>query len=366
MDTAKKQSQIKQRMPYIDVYKAIAMISVVMFHACTNHANTYLATNAYLIRFTSAYALPAFFFINGFLYKNKDIDNPILALWKRIKAYFIPFICYNLIYLFLHNVFVALHMVDETYGNGYYDLKEFAKHFVLAITGHREFFSGALWFLGSILTMNAIYIVSEYVIHKLLHDKYRLVILTIVTLICVFAGNSGYVTNAMKIATSLSNLCYFFFGMLVKQKDWNTVFLKKKYVYITLALLFNLMISYNKLYNPFRLNSSLLFIALDYINAFICIIGILMIVQFKYIANSRFLQVIGKNTMDIMALHFMIFKLVSVIIIGVYGLPITRLAEYPVLMGVGGGWWLAYTAVGVAIPTLFSVFRHKIFKKRSV
>ena len=99
------------RILYIDAAKAIAMISVVMFHACTNQ-DPYLAKKAYLIQFLSAFAMPSFFFINGFLYKNKHIDKPAVEIWRKIKAYYGPFLIYNLVYLSLHNLFAFLHMVD--------------------------------------------------------------------------------------------------------------------------------------------------------------------------------------------------------------------------------------------------------------
>lgn len=40
---------------------------------------------------------------------------------------------------------------------------------------------------------------------------------------------------------------------------------------------------------------------------------------------------IGKNTLTILTLHFLIIKLVSLVIIGIYDLPIKRLAEFPVI-----------------------------------
>lgn len=352
----------KVRMTYIDVVKAIAMISVVLFHACTNHENTYLATNAYFIRFTSAYAIPVFFFVNGFLYRNKDINSPIKSILKKIKSYYLPFLWYNLFYLCAHNIFVTLHMVDEKYGNGYYDATEYIKHFFKAITGHREYFSGALWFLGSILTVNAIIIIAEYCIHKFSMEKYYFLLLGLVAIICLIAGNVGVVTDRMKIETSLANVVYFYLGMLFKHFDWNNIFIKNKKVYIILGILIDLIVSCNKQYNPFGITNSLIYIVLDYLNAFLCIIAIMMIAQVKWIEKSKILRIVGQNTLDIMALHFMFFKIVSLLVILVYKLPITRLAEYPVLIGIDGAWWLLYALVGIVFSTLFSVFRHKLFQ----
>lgn len=354
----------KPRLTYMDVCKAIGIIAVVVVHACSDNDNTYLASHSFIIRFFHAFAMPLFFFINGYLYKNKNVDKPVTGVLKKIKAYYLPFVAYNLFFLFTNNIFVSLHMLDEKYGNGYYDLKEFIRHFFRAVTGRREYFSGALWFLGSILTISAIVIAAEFVIHKVFHDKYKYQLLGVVAVVCLLAGNSGYVTDSMKIATSLAHLIYFYFGMVYRQYDWNAAFLKRRAFCIIVALLVNILISGHKLYNPFGCQSLLVFTILDYVNAFICIVGIMMFAQIGKVMGSRILQTIGTNTMDIMALHFMIFKLVSLVIIAVYQLPITRLPEYPVIQHTGGAWWILYTIVGLTVPTVFSIWRHKIFGKK--
>lgn len=356
------QSQDKNRLIYIDIVKAIAMISIVVFHSCTNNASTYLATNAYLIRVTSAYGLPVFFFVNGFLFHNKDMEHPAKMIWKKIKSYYFPFLCYNLSFWVLHNVFVLLHMLDEQYGGGWYSATEYFNRFVKAVTGHREYFAGALWFLGSILIINVIVIICEYLFLKVFKGKYHDILLGIVSCMLMVIGNSGYVTDKMKIATSLCNFIYFYFGMIYRKHNWNELFLKKKYIYISFGLILDLLISYNKLYNPFACNSKVLLISLDYVNAFFCIVAIMMISQLPLIMKSRALKVVGQNTLDIMGLHFLLFKIVSLIIICVYRLPIERLAEYPVLMGIGGGWWILYSFVGVSLATIFSVARHRYLK----
>ena len=354
------------RIPFIDVVKAIAMISVVSFHACTNQSSTYLATNAFLIRFLSAFAMPVFFFVNGFLYKNKNPEHPIKEIIRKVKSYYLPFLAYNLFYLVFHNLFVYLHMVDARYGNSYYDVMDYVQHFILAITGHREFFSGALWFLGSILIINTILILTEFISLKLWKGEHRLCVLGGVTIILLIAGYSGYVPESMKLADSCRNMIYFFFGMVYRQKEWNRFLTNKKAVFIGIGVIVNLLISYNKLYNPMNIAHFLPFVILDYLNAFLGIVAVMLIAQISWVQNSKLLNIIGKNTMDIMGLHFMVFKVVSVIMILYYSLPITRLAEYPVLIGIGGAWWILYTIVGVSVPTLFSIIRHKIGKGKKV
>ena len=76
----------------------------------------------------------------------------------------------------------------------------------------------------------------------------------------------------------------------------------------------------------------------------------------KLIETTRYIKdffyYAGNNTMIILALHFTCLKIVSLIKIGVYGLPIERLAEFPVIEENNAWWWIAYAFVGVAVPLL--------------
>lgn len=60
------------------------------------------------------------------------------------------------------------------------------------------------------------------------------------------------------------------------------------------------------------------------------------------------LRYIGEHTLTILTWHFLTFKLVSLLIISVYRLPIDRLAEYPVIVEYAAqGWWVAYFLVAM-------------------
>lgn len=70
---------------------------------------------------------------------------------------------------------------------------------------------------------------------------------------------------------------------------------------------------------------------------------------------------IGNNTLTILTWHFLCFKIVSLAIILIYGLPITRLAEFPVIVEfTTQGWFIVYFIIGIGIPLAFS--RNKYLK----
>ena len=66
---------------------------------------------------------------------------------------------------------------------------------------------------------------------------------------------------------------------------------------------------------------------------------------------KRLFIYIGDHTFEIMALHFLAFKIVSLCIVYIYSLPIEQLAEFPVIFSYAQqGWWMAYLFIGIAVP----------------
>lgn len=60
-------------------------------------------------------------------------------------------------------------------------------------------------------------------------------------------------------------------------------------------------------------------------------------------------------------MHLLSFKLVSLLLIWIYGLDIRRLAEFPVIDDLAyQGWWVLYLVVGVAMALGVSVIKKSI------
>ena len=72
------------------------------------------------------------------------------------------------------------------------------------------------------------------------------------------------------------------------------------------------------------------------------------------------LYYIGKNTLQILALHFMSFKIVSIVVILVYNLPFEMLSEFPVIKCHHEITWPLYSLVGISLPLLIKVGYNKM------
>ncbi len=76
-------------------------------------------------------------------------------------------------------------------------------------------------------------------------------------------------------------------------------------------------------------------------------------------AVSSFLVSVGDNTMTILTWHFLSFKIVSVLIIFIYGLPTAALAEFPTITQYSAqGWFVVYFIVGTLVPLAMSKCRY--------
>ena len=78
---------------------------------------------------------------------------------------------------------------------------------------------------------------------------------------------------------------------------------------------------------------------------------------------TSFISNIGNKTLEILTWHFLSFKLVSLVIIACYRLPIEHLAEFPVMHPYNvQGWWVLYLVTGIAVPLIGTVFTKGLTK----
>lgn len=81
----------------------------------------------------------------------------------------------------------------------------------------------------------------------------------------------------------------------------------------------------------------------------------------QYIASKEnwiknLLVYVGNNTLTILTWHFLCFKIVSLIIIQLYGLPIEQLACFPIIPEYAS-WWMAYFVVGAGVPLILNYLK---------
>lgn len=76
-----------------------------------------------------------------------------------------------------------------------------------------------------------------------------------------------------------------------------------------------------------------------------------------------FFDFLGRNTMPILVWHFLSFKIVSFLIVLIYGFPIDSLSDFPTVKTNNSWQWIAYTFVGMVVPLFISKAKRMMNKK---
>ena len=72
---------------------------------------------------------------------------------------------------------------------------------------------------------------------------------------------------------------------------------------------------------------------------------------------NKLLITIGRNTMSIVLIHFLAFKLVNILYVAIYDLPRYMIAAFPILYR---KWSILYCIVGVALPVCLSIAYYRV------
>lgn len=335
---------------YIAVAKAIGIIAVVVWHS---------RPPQWLGIFTMFFAVPLFFFTSGYFYKpSKTIKELKIFYIKRIKGLYIPFVKWSLIFLVLHNICFHLNLYNGQYGfrgetSELYTWTDFAKkafNIIFRLTDNEQLL-GAFWFIRALFIAALMVATIQFFFSKwkFINRYWMFLVLLIGSYITIhFDINLPWIGS---LGLILFSAMFYVFGFCYKKIESDKYYTKLSLCVTTFITFFGLTY-FDKVTGVLGIMDESVF---PY--TMIAMSGIIMVLNLskliegtKYIKN--FFYYAGNNTMIILALHFTCLKIVSLIKIGVYGLPIERLAEFPVIEENNSWWWIAYTLVGVAVPIL--------------
>lgn len=359
----------KKRIEEIDIVKALGIIFVVVGHS-----------GAPVTHFIYLFHMSIFFISAGYFFKEEysdDINTVIDFTKKKFKQLWIPFFVWNSIYILLHNIFIKINVYTENLRISDYVTGEYVGTTISysAVTIVKKiikgiFFSGSEpmfgtgWFLKILFMVSIFYLIFDFLLKKV-SKKHLFLSQFIVSIILLLLGYicSIYEIRARGIAQVASVYILYFVGYalsLYKDKyiNWNC----GKWIFITIIsfgvlLIFNYMgsvaLDQNSYENP-------LFLLGTSISGWMFLYGVACFIK-RIKVFKKIMIIIGKNTLPIMVLHFLSFKIVDAIGVRYYGMPSFCLAAFPTLCGEKGLWWIAYTLVGVGIPLILSVLYHRCF-----
>lgn len=339
---------------YITIAKALAMIFVVVWHS-----RGFYDVGIFVMFF----AVPLFFFTSGFFYKiPQDNEGLKRYLMKRVKGLYLPYIKWGLFFLLLHNVFFYLHLYDSEFGyegntSQIYSLRDYGAcllDLVFKMTTHEPML-GAFWFIRTLFFATVFVSIFSYLVSKVISvNKWWLfAVLSVLTLVASYLKLNLPLVG--KLDLLLFATVFFVSGWIYR--DYESKQIGRWYVTAALfALTCGGLIHYRQVIAiqtcPFA----------DIIPYFIlAMCGIFFTMSLALLLEKtrarNIFYLVGNETLVILALHFLCFKLVSLIKIWHYGYPIRQLAEFPVIETNNSVYWVFYTLVGVSIPVCLQQVR---------
>lgn len=333
----------------VSIAKGIAIILMVWAHTEFSVSGC---------RWIAMFHMPLFFFFAGYCFNVKYIDSPKEFVKKRFLGLYVPYVKWGLIFLLLHNVFfkIGLYNTDFTY-NGIpsilYDYKETSIRAIKIITvmsGHEQLLGG-YWFFKTLLFAS----LMSFFLIKYIKKSY-IVLLALIAITIIFSAFKLRVPYLGIEAKEFLASSFFVSGYIIKDRGgYNQV---------------NLLISIISLFvvtiGSVCWSASMLdFNAWQVLPYFItALLGTTMIYYISTLINksellSKYFILIGENTLSVLTWHFLSFKIVNFVLIKVYLLPMTNLADFPVISTYSrAGWWLVYLIIGVLVPMMLSKVRY--------
>jgi fucose 4-O-acetylase-like acetyltransferase len=338
---------------HMNVARAFAICLIVLGHSFTEDSTSPIRAFLYLFH------VPLFFIISGFFFKEDYLSAPKNFVLRRLRRLWAPFLLWSVPFVLLHNIFFKLEIYSpEVTFRGttvpHYSITDtFVRLAQLIFFQESEQLLGGFWFLPCLFFTAIIFFVFSSISNKL-KNNYALPILCILGFIL---GNIMFYFNIR-----LPFIPYDFRLFLITTLVFFIGFLYKKYEYLIpinsyfslLCLLLLILVLMIGCYKIDSINSTvgylpkaILYLILTPILGTYIILYLSKIVSRYRIAD--FFDYIGRNTITILALHFLSFKLVSFIIVHSDNLNRFEIASFPVIPN-HDSWFLAYFLAGVLIP----------------
>lgn len=382
----------------IDIMKGIGIIMMVLGHSGFLYSSYF-----------TTFHMALFFIVSGYLFNNecsKNIKNVKSYILKKLKSLWLPYFIGNSIFIVLNNFFLSINiytsnpLIESIGGMNIAKVTVKMGFSDIIINIVKSFFflggttlGGTFWFLRVLFAALVMTCIFEFIIRKIFKWSERMrregvennsgkifatqIVLAVILLIAgyVLTKNNINMWNIPHIFTT-----YFFIiaGRVIKKfkgllevkmsqyrnsekseiKFWDKIGEKSVAINIILIvfLAFILFVMEKKvvvnLADNFYSSITGMIIASFAGFFFVYLVSDLL----KNTFLSKCLVKCGQNTLPVMILHFLCFKIVNCIQVIIYHYESYKIAAFPILDG-SGMWWLFYAVCGICIPIILNEIR---------
>lgn len=345
---------MKVRETQMDVLRGLGIILIVLGHAAFPYTH-----------FLYLFHLIIFFILSGYFFKEeyvKDKESLKKFIILKIKRLYVPFVIGNIICVLLNNTFISLNLYDNI-NHEYFGFKDIIVNIIKIILfrGNTEML-GATWFLPILFFISIIYAIIEFIIRNC-KKKTREYIQIALSIIFLGIGYGLIQKNINFFGVQIFT-CYIFFDF---GNNFNKYKIKSKDIIncIKFIVSFVILVILNKYGNIELAKNEYTNIAY-YIS--VSIAGWYFIYELAYFISksnkiAKILQYIGKNTMPILILHFIAFKVINIIGVLILNQDRSLISKFPVAFK-NNYIWIVYTVSGIILPLYFNELNKYVRKRR--
>lgn len=281
------------RLLYIDRAKAIAMLSVVFGHVGLYWYNGFDTDMNYcrVSHFTNMCQLPLFMYLSGLVVSTKriSINEAFGGAIKKLRQLVIPFLVFGLLFTFLCTNSTPAGFIGNEAKFGY-------------------------WYLWVLFVMYIFHNIYELLLGCTKHDRiydifFGLVVYVLLKL--TFAVVPELYSRILSLSFIANLYVYFYLGVMTRKYQLcDTLFANIKLLMIAgVAVCAYIVIDTYSLIIPFANR------LLNY-GTIIFVIGLLHLTEQRNNLINRYLEFIGKSTLDVYLIHYFILRLFTLYVVG--------------------------------------------------
>lgn len=321
-----------------------------------------------------SFHLALFFFISGYLFKEKYIDNVFEFIKKRVKSLLVPYYLYIVFYLLI-TIFI------EKLTGRFWGKEITLKNFIITpfVNGHQLDLTSPLWFVTQLFITLIAFLFVFRQLRKISTNKwFHLIVFFILSLIPTYFVNQKFGSIDLVLVKTAFSLFFVYLGYFYKNYIEGKLNIFSAKIFWSVLIIQSLLWLTNKDYTADdgvglsyilawgNFDDFLIPILTSLSGIWIC----LFIVEYlyPYIKDNKFIYHMGQNTYHIMANHLFVFYLITVCLMAIKGIPISIRNEhniYWIVLPLKTSYFyfvvamIATTYIGVALKAI----KNHLFKK---
>ena len=324
----------------ISIAKGLGIILMVIGHVGCPERMFY---------FIYLFHMPLFFWLSGYCFKDKYMDDKKTFIWHRIKGLYVPFIKYNLLFIALHNVLYSLKFFNSSYS--WQEILTKTLHSLFM--GNTEFYLEPFWFLRYLLLSALAFLLLRTLFRH--HPNVIRYVFWVIPLLAIPCNY--YHFNHIISCTMLLSFFFYCAGYAFKNiKITNNIYI---------VILFFIIVAIASTFNHSDFIHMKTIEIIPY--CIFALVGIYATLSFSSIISKRktfitkCLVYIGNNTLYILTWHIFAFDIFSLFYLKVIAQrPFNSIEEEYLFLNLGGIYIICYVLLGITIPLLIKVlFNYK-------